>query len=160
MPDVAATLEVGAALGLLAAAAIWRAAARRRAVSKLEALMEGTDPRVRRAAVESIGAHGLSRYVGPLLQRAARERDPEVIDALAGVVARNQWEPTDVPALVALREWSRQHFERRARDRDHDEANGDAPSGAPRVEEDLLHPVAWHAPAVKWQAAPVEAGAP
>jgi hypothetical protein len=153
MPDVAVTLEVGAAVVLLAGAALWRPVARRRAVSKLQALMESPDPPVRRAAIESIGAHGLGRYVGLLLQRAARERDPEVIAALAGVVSRNQWEPVDVPALVALRDWSRHHFEGRAPVPPRD-------TGAPRVaaadlgrvEDDLLTPVAWHAPAVKWHA--------
>ena len=106
-----------AGLALLAAAAAWWAVARRRGAGDRllrRALVEpGAD--VRAAALSLVGYRGLAQYADVLVQLKTLERDPRVLSALAGVVARNQWEPVADARLVELRLWAQRHLADEAR---------------------------------------------
>lgn len=61
----------------------------------------------RAARVRDLGAAGLGVHTATLLAVATYEQDPEVLDALAEVVAARQWEPVINDRVAALRLWAR-----------------------------------------------------
>jgi hypothetical protein len=108
---------VAAGAVLLCAAVAWRwrgrALRRDQVRARLKAALADPDPAVRKAAVAVSAQRGLSELAELLLDASARERDEEVLDAIAEAVARNQWEPLDDPVLLELRLWARRRFEER-----------------------------------------------
>ncbi|HET9516494.1 MAG TPA: ATP-grasp domain-containing protein [Actinoplanes sp.] len=63
---------------------------------------------VRRAvAVRELAEQGLDAHIATLLAVAAHETQPQVLDALAGAVAAQQWEPAANRDVIALRLWAR-----------------------------------------------------
>ena len=56
-----------------------------------------------RSALDALGADAIGPNAPLLCELVERERDPDVLDALAAAVARSRWEPTDDPALLELR---------------------------------------------------------
>lgn len=101
MPVEAVAVAVGVVL--VGAALAWRLRAHGHTTRLLGDALASPDPAVRIGALTAIGALGLSRHAGVVVDMAEREAHPEVIGALIEVVSRSQWEPADKPELVALR---------------------------------------------------------
>jgi hypothetical protein len=78
---------------------------------RIAAALHDEDPRRRRAGVLVATEQGLRANAALLAEHAERERHPAVLVALVEGVLRNAWEPTDHPAILALRLWA--HEQRR-----------------------------------------------
>ena len=103
------TAGVGAVL--LLAATSWRLGHRARMRGRIVAALHDEDPRRRRAGVLVATEQGLRANAALLAEHIERERHPAVLAALVEGVLRNAWEPTDHPAILALRLWA--HEQRR-----------------------------------------------
>ena len=79
---------------------VWRSARKERAAVSLRTALASDDPSALRRAR---GADAIGPNAPLLCELVERERDPDVLDALAAAVARSRWEPTDDPALLELR---------------------------------------------------------
>ena len=82
---------------------VWRSARKERAAVSLRTALASDDPSARRSALDALGADAIGPNAPLLCELVERERDPDVLDALAAAVARSRWEPTDDPALLELR---------------------------------------------------------
>ncbi len=78
---------------------------------RIAAALHDEDPRRRRAGVLVATEQGLRANAALLAEHVERERHPAVLAALVEGVLRNAWEPTDHPAILALRLWA--HEQRR-----------------------------------------------
>ena len=87
------------------AVAVWRSAATQRTRRALQEGLASDNPDVRRNTLEALDEETLSGNATALLALLGTEQDPEVLDALAGAVARSRWEPTDDGNIVELRRW-------------------------------------------------------
>jgi len=98
---------------LLAVTLAWRAAARARTTAVLR--RAARDPRrwVRRAAIDVMAEQGLHRFGKLLAERIQVENVPEVREALALAIVRNQWEPADSLLMMRLRLWAHRELESR-----------------------------------------------
>lgn len=106
---MSAPVEVGiaaAGAAMIGAAVAWRATARRGARSAVEAALVSPKSASRLAALRIIAAEGIAPYADALRDRVGVERDPEVRQALAEVIAQSQWEPAGDESLVELRLWA------------------------------------------------------
>lgn len=104
-------VALGAGLAAVLVAVVWRALSRRRSRRLMERAITDLDPAVRRAAIRLVTEVSLARNAGLLLSRVKEEDDPTVIEELVRSVSRNQWEPTDRPAVVELRLWAGRRLE-------------------------------------------------
>lgn len=104
-------ITAGAGAVLLLAAVSWRIGHRARMRGRIAAALHDEDPRRRRAGVLVATEQGLRANAALLAEHIERERHPAVLAALVEGVLRNAWEPTDHPAMLALRLWA--HEQRR-----------------------------------------------
>lgn len=100
------TITAGAGAVLLVTALAWRLGHRTRVRGRIAAALHDEDPRRRRAGVLVATEQGLRANAALLAEHADRERHPAVLAALVEGVLRNAWEPTDHPAILALRLWA------------------------------------------------------
>jgi HEAT repeats len=98
---------------LVAVTLAWRVAARARTTAVLR--RAARDPRrwVRRSAIEVMAEQGLHRFGKLLAERIQVEDVPEVREALALAIVRNQWEPADSLLMMRLRLWAHRELESR-----------------------------------------------
>ncbi len=108
--SITTELLAGVGVALVAGAWCWRALATRRTRRAITRLVEDPDPSARAAALEVVAGQGLAPFAPLLVERSRVEDDPGVRDALAGIVARNQWEPVRTPAMVDLRLWAHRNL--------------------------------------------------
>ena len=92
-------------VAVVVAIVVWRNARRERAATELRTRLSNPDPNVRRRTLDEVTDESLAANAALLRELLARERDPEVLDALAAAVARSRWEPSNDPDLVELRRW-------------------------------------------------------
>jgi hypothetical protein len=111
MPDWAVFALAAAGALLLVVASMWLVSSRRRGARALRRALADPDPAVRRAAIETAGAHGLGQFVDALTERTKKETSPTVRWVLAETVAGKKWEPTDSARMVALRLWARRELD-------------------------------------------------
>jgi hypothetical protein len=104
-------ITAGIGAMLLLAAVSWRLGHRARMRGRIAAALHDEDPRRRRAGVLVATEQGLRANAALLAEHVERERHPAVLAALVEGVLRNAWEPTDHPAILALRLWA--HEQRR-----------------------------------------------
>ena len=102
-------IYVGAAapliIAIFVAVAVWRSASAQRTRRALQEGLSSNDPSVRHATLDAVDDDLLSRNAPIFLRLLETESDPDVLDALAGAVARSRWEPTDNANVVELRRW-------------------------------------------------------
>lgn len=82
-----------------------------RARELLASALASPDRALRMAAVRTIAEVGLTRWARVLSGLTEQEQDPEVLDLLAALVIRNQWEPASTAELVELRLWAHRRLE-------------------------------------------------
>jgi carbamoyl-phosphate synthase large subunit len=101
---------MGGAILLAAAVSFWLVRRRHRAARTfLRQAVGDPDPETRAAALALLGQTGLARHLDLLVGLVERESSPFVLDALAGAVVRNQWEPVADARLLELRLWAQRH---------------------------------------------------
>ncbi len=103
--------ELGVGIALVAAAIVWQTLMRRHSRTFLVRALSDPDPAQRRAALDVVAARGVERHVPLLLDRIEVETDPTVVQAIAEMVARNQWLPVDRADVAMLRMWAARHLE-------------------------------------------------
>ncbi len=104
LPDLLAVVAIAA--GAVGGAVVWRIQSRQRVRRQITEALAASDLATRIAAIEVIAGHGIGPFATILLARARYDNIPTVLDAIADVVARNQWEPISTPDMASLRLWA------------------------------------------------------
>jgi hypothetical protein len=92
-------------IAVVVAIVVWRNARRERTANELRLRLSDPNPAVRKRALDEVTDEVLSANAPLFRELLARERDEDVLDALAAAVARSRWEPTSDPDIVELRRW-------------------------------------------------------
>ncbi len=108
--DFEETVGIGAGLVVVILAVWWFFSGGRSSKRAVEKLLRSTDPAERIAGVDLAATGELERHVRSLRRLAVDEPDSEVLEELAGVVARHRWKPSDDVDAVELRVWAHRYY--------------------------------------------------
>ena len=89
-------------LGVIILLILWRLAARA-SLRRIRRDLSDLNPRIRRTAVLALKERELAPVADRLVTLTTTERDADVLDAIAEVIAHTAWQPADSPAIVELR---------------------------------------------------------
>ena len=111
MTSLIATIAVSLGVVLAIVAVVWRYKTRRAGFQAVGVAARAANPADRISALALVDARGVGAHLDLLVERASAERDPDVLVALARLIARSQWEPIDDRRMMELRVWARHVLE-------------------------------------------------